>query len=158
MQILNHFVVHLPLIIMFCQLYLNIFKRLKIIYIYGAKSLQSCLTLCNPMDYSLPGSPVHGILQARILEWVTVSSARGSSQPREWTWVSCIEGRFFIDWAMEFLGGSRWWRICLQCRKPMFNPWVRKIPGGGNGYLYSSILAWKIPWTEEPGGLQSMES
>ena len=43
----------------------------------GAKSLQSCPTLCDPMDYSLPGSSVHGILQARILEWVAVPSCRG---------------------------------------------------------------------------------
>ena len=44
-----------------------------------AKSLQLCLTFCNPMDYSLPGSSFHGILQARILEWVAVSSSKGSS-------------------------------------------------------------------------------
>ena len=58
-----------------------------------AKSLQSCLTLCIPMDCSLPGSSVHGILQARILEWVAVPSSRGSSRPRDQTcvsYVSCI--------------------------------------------------------------------
>ena len=44
-----------------------------------AKSLQLCPTLCNPMDYSLPGSSVHGILQARILEWVSMPSSRESS-------------------------------------------------------------------------------
>ena len=44
------------------------------------KSLQSCLSLCDPMDHSLPGSSVHGILQARTLEWVAISSSRGSSQ------------------------------------------------------------------------------
>ena len=43
---------------------------------------QSCPTLCDPVDCSLPGSSVHGILQARILEWVTISFSRGSSQPR----------------------------------------------------------------------------
>ena len=48
-----------------------------------AKSLQSCLTLCDPMDCSLPGSSVHGILQAIILEWVAISSSRGSSRPRD---------------------------------------------------------------------------
>ena len=48
-----------------------------------AKSLQSCLTLCDLMDYSLPGSSVHGILQARILKWVAMPSSRGSSQPRD---------------------------------------------------------------------------
>ena len=54
---------------------------------------QSCLTLCNPMDCSLPGSSVRGILQARILEWDPFS--RGSSRPRIRTWVSRIAGRFF---------------------------------------------------------------
>ena len=48
-----------------------------------AKLLQSCLTLSNPMDYSPPGSSVHGILQARILEWVAKPFSRGSSQPRD---------------------------------------------------------------------------
>ena len=54
-----------------------------------------CLTLCNPMDCSLPGSSVHGILQARILEWVAMRFSRGSSHPRDQTLVSCIAGRFF---------------------------------------------------------------
>ena len=49
---------------------------------------QSCLTLCDAMDYSLPGSSVHAILQARILEWVAISSSRGSSQHRDETHVS----------------------------------------------------------------------
>ena len=53
-----------------------------------AKSLQSCPTLCNPMDCSPPGSSVHGILQARILEWVTMPSSRGSFQSRDRTPVS----------------------------------------------------------------------
>ena len=48
-----------------------------------AKSLQSSLTLCDTMDYSLPGSSVHGILQARILKWVDLPSTRGSPQPRD---------------------------------------------------------------------------
>ena len=56
---------------------------------------QSCLTLCNPMDYSPGGSSVHGILQARILEWVAIPFSRGSSRPRDRTRVSCIAGRFF---------------------------------------------------------------
>ena len=48
-----------------------------------AKSLQSCPTLCNPMDCSLPVSSVDGMVQARILEWVAIPSPRGSSQPRD---------------------------------------------------------------------------
>ena len=47
-----------------------------------AQLSQSCLTLCDPMDCSRPGSSVHGLLQARILEWVAMPSSRGSSQPR----------------------------------------------------------------------------
>ena len=61
-----------------------------------AKSLQSCLTLCNPLDCSLPGSSSHGILQARILEWAAMPSSRGCSQPRDRTrvsHVSCIGRR-----------------------------------------------------------------
>ena len=59
------------------------------------------LTLCDPMDYSLPGSSVHGILQTRILEWVAYPFYRGSSQPRDWTQVSHIVGGFFTIWAQE---------------------------------------------------------
>ena len=62
-------------------------------------SLQLCMTLCNPIDCSPPGSSDHRILQARILEWVAISSSRGSSWPRGWTHishVSCI-GRRVLD-------------------------------------------------------------
>ena len=59
-----------------------------------SQSCQSCLTLCNPLDYT-----VHGILQARILEWVAVPFSRGSSQPRNQTYVSHIVGTFFTSWA-----------------------------------------------------------
>ena len=60
---------------------------------------QSCPTLCNPVDCSLPGSPVHGILQARVLEWGAIAFSRGSSRPRDRTQVSCIVGRCFTVWA-----------------------------------------------------------
>ena len=52
-------------------------------------------TLCDPMDCSPPGSSVHPVLQARVLEWVVMPSSRGSSQPRDRTQVSCIAGGFF---------------------------------------------------------------
>ena len=51
---------------------------------------QSCPTLCDSMNYSPPGSSVHGILQARILEWTAISFSRGPSQPRNQTYVSCV--------------------------------------------------------------------
>ena len=60
---------------------------------------QLCPTLYDPLGYSLPGSSVHGIFQARVLEWVAISFSRGSSQPRDWTQVSHIVGRCFIIWA-----------------------------------------------------------
>ena len=60
---------------------------------------QLCLALCHPTDCSPPGSSVHGILQARILEWVASPSSMGSSQSRDQTQVSCIAGRFFTIWA-----------------------------------------------------------
>ena len=56
---------------------------------------QSCSTLCDLMDYSPPSSSVHGIFQARTLEWVAISFSKGSSQPRNRTQVSCTAGRFF---------------------------------------------------------------
>ena len=68
-------------------------------YLLHAKSLPSCRTLCDPKDCSPPGSSVHGILQARILEWVAMPSSTGSRWPRDRTRVSCsscIAGRFFF--------------------------------------------------------------
>ena len=77
------------------------------------KVAQSCPTLCDLMDYT-----VHGILQARILEWIAVAFSRGSLQPRDQTQVSCIAGGFFyqlshkqspriLEWvAYLFLRGS----------------------------------------------------
>ena len=79
---------------------------------------QLCPTLCDSMDYSLPASSVRGILQARILEWVTIP--------------------FLQEAPVQTLG----WRDPLE--KGMAT--------------HSSVLAWRIPWTEEHGGLQSMES
>ena len=67
---------------------------------------------CDLVDYSPPASSVHGILQARILEWVAMPSSRESSRPRDQTQVSCITGRWFTNWAMrEALMG---WRACAQ--------------------------------------------
>ena len=57
---------------------------------------QLCLTLCDPMDCSPPGSSVRGILQAKILEWVAISFSRGSSQARDRTLFSRIVGKLFI--------------------------------------------------------------
>ena len=76
----------------FAILFLN--DKFLIIKWLKVKVAQSCLTLCNPVDHT-----VHGILQARILEWVAFPFSRGSSQPRDWTQVSHIAGGFFTSWA-----------------------------------------------------------
>ena len=60
---------------------------------------QSCPTLCDPMDCSLPSSSVRGIFQAIVLEWIAISFSRGSSRPRDWTRVSHIVDRRFTIWA-----------------------------------------------------------
>ena len=60
---------------------------------------QLCLIFCNFTDCSSPGSFVHGIFQARTLEWIAIPFSRGSSQPRDWTRVSCIAGGLFTNWA-----------------------------------------------------------
>ena len=62
----------------------------------GVLIAQLCPTLCNPMDYNPPDSSVHGILQARILEWVAIPFSGGSSHLRDQTQVPCTAGRFFI--------------------------------------------------------------
>ena len=66
--------------------------------------IQSCLILWDPMDCSSPGSSVHGILQARILEWVAIPFSRTSSQTRDLTWVSHVAGGFFTFWYYFKLG------------------------------------------------------
>ena len=75
-----------------------------------AKSLQSCLTLCRPIDYSPPGSSIHGILQARILEWAVIPPSKGSSWPRDQTrslLSPALAGRFFTT-------STTWEAIAVQ--------------------------------------------
>ena len=107
----------------------------------ACQMLQSCLTLHDPMDCSQPGSSVHGIFQARILEWDAMPSPWGSSQPRGWT---MSLASLASPWAGGFSTTSTTWEA----------PRLGTPPGGGNGNPLQ-YLAWRIPWTEEPGGLQS---
>ena len=86
------------------------------IFPYISCVAQLCLTLCDRMDCTLPGSSVHGLLQARILlqarEWVAIPFFRGSSRSRDWTLVSCIAGRFFTVWATRyFMSQQHLWVI-----------------------------------------------
>ena len=97
---------------------------------------QSCPTLCNPVDYNLPAFSVHGIFQARILEWVVISFSRRSSQHRDWTQVSRIVGRCFTIWATGKSTSTKneaphtsCWLVCAKRRKQAFwpNPSMRPI-------------------------------
>ena len=76
---------------------------------------QSCPTLRDPMDCSLPGSSVHGILQARILEWIAIPFSRGSSRPSNWTYISCIAGRFFTIYATREALGALKYYLTFKC-------------------------------------------
>ena len=71
----------------------DVIKEVKMIVV------QSFQTLCNPMNCRLSGSFVHGIFQARILEWVAISFSSACFQPENQTWISCIASRFFTVWA-----------------------------------------------------------
>ena len=106
-----------------------------------SKSLQSCLTLCNPMDYSLPGSSIHGILQARILGWVPMPFFKGSSPPSDQTHISCsscIAGGFFTT---EPLGKSI---NSLHCHNlQLALPQVRRLLQSHRGcpwFFFKSLL------------------
>ena len=66
-------------------------------YVNHAKSLQLCLMLFDSMASSRPGSSVHGIPQARILEWAAILFSRGSFWPRDQTHISCLAGEFFTS-------------------------------------------------------------
>ena len=96
---------------------------------------QSCLTLCDPMDCSPSGSSVHGILQARILEWVAIPFSRGCSWYWDWAWVSCTAGRFFTVWATHQI-------ICTNKLFP--TQWL-------NWGLMSPALAGRFFTTDQPG-------
>ena len=82
------------------------------------KAAQSCPTLGNPMDYT-----VHGILQARILEWVAFPFSRGLSQPMNWTQVSCIAGGFFTSLAIREALMCTWMEIFIQNHNKFY--WFR---------------------------------
>ena len=99
---------------------------------------QSCLTLCDPMDCSLPGSSVHGIFQARILEWIAITFSRGHLRPLN----SLVAQRLKrLPARQETQVQSLGWK----------DPLEKGIA------THSSILAWIIPQTKEADSLQSME-
>ena len=83
----NHRIKKKSILFTRCQKEWAILKTMKIknkIFTCKSEVAQLCLTLCNPMGYSLPGSSIHGIFQAIVLEWVAISFSKGSSQHRDW--------------------------------------------------------------------------
>ena len=103
-----------------------------------SKVTQSCPTLCGPMDCSLPGSSLHGILQVRVLEWVAISSSRGSSQPRDRTQSPAFQ-------ADTLTSGPQSSQSCLTLCDPM----DCSIPGSSvHKILQARILEWvAIPFS-----------
>ena len=94
----------------------------------------------DPMDGSPPGSSVHRISQARILEWAAISFSMGYSQPTGWTWVSCTTGRFFTDWATrERKKESDLAQLCLILCGPMDSS---LLGSSIHGVFQARILEW----------------
>ena len=114
------------------------------------------LTLCDLMEYILPGSSLHWIFQARIVEQVAISFSKGSPLPRDWTLVSCNWQEYSSQ--LSHLGNLVVKDLTCQSRRHKrceFDPSVGKIPGGGHGnpFQYSCL---ENPMDEEPGRLPSM--
>ena len=107
------------------------------IHCFCCSVAKSCLSLCDPMDCRTPGSSVHVILQARILEWVTIAFSRESSWPRDRTKVSCIAGGFFIVWATRENQEKVWGRVDL-CWKNLIN-----TPQPGDQHQHPP---WQVEW------------
>ena len=99
---------------------------------------QSCPTICNPMDCKLQGSSLHGILQARILEWVAISFSRGSSLPRDRTHISFSAGGFFTA---ELRWKPSWSTIGFSC----YVYWRRHSP-----HIFLIGTAWLCLWDPLP--------
>ena len=128
--------------------------------------LSCCLTRCDPMDCSPPGSSVHGFSQARILKWVAIPFSRGSSRFRNQTCISCFAGGFFTARSPGKSEHSYYCRIKRLWNRNRVVKTMGKesaCSAGDWGWIlekemasHSSVLAWKIPWTEEPDGLQSV--
>ena len=102
--------------------------------LYKVLVIQSCPILCDPMDCSLPGSSVHGMLQVRILEWVAIPFSKRSFQPWDWTWVSCIAGKFFTVWAT---------REAARQKPPSGQEWSWSIRSSQSRSGRARLRAWR---------------
>ena len=120
---------------------------------------QSCLTLCKPMDYTPPGSSVHGISQERILEGVAIFFSRGSSWPRDQTHVSCIGRQILYHWATReapisycYMVNLFGWqqqthmRSCIKNFPPNDNIWPHSSVIVLFGVCLSTVKSWDNIW------------
>ena len=156
----------------FLKIHTNFFERMLIAALFKRyhQKVEATKSFVTPTDYSPPDLPVHGITQARILEWAAISYPRGFSWPRDLTHISCNScfGRQILyhctNWEAShpqkstyhsisfiWISGAGKFRIqktdCLELER------AEKAMAP-----HSSTLAWKIAWMEEPGRLQSMGS
>ena len=98
--------------------------------VHACSVIKSCPTFCDPMDCSLPGSSVRGIFQVRTLEWVAISSTKGSSQPRDLTWVSSIARQILHHWTTW--EASHWVAVLIKW------DFMCKVP--------IQCMSWSSPW------------
>ena len=115
-----------------CSLTLTLISSLLLLC---SQSLQLCQTLCDPMDYSPPGSSVHAISQARILEWSAIPCSRGSSHPRVQTRISSTGRRILHHWATWEVP---WWR-----RVRLYSPLVKR--------RWREVFCHHVPFAQGPG-------
>ena len=114
---------------------------------------QSCLTVYKTMDCSPPDSSVREILQARILEWIAIPFSRGSSWPRDRTWISHIAGRFFTIWTINSVqfGGSvmssSWWLQHTRPLCPSPTPGAYSNPCPSSRWCHPTTLTSIIPFS-----------
>ena len=183
---INPFLLWVTLFIL-CLLFVCIYTHMCVYpYLYRSLSSYVCVCVCvlvaqsyptlwYSMKCSPPDSSVHGISQARILEWVAISISRGAFQSRDQTQVSCFAGRFLTVWAPR-KPFYVYIHLHAHTHKYIASPvaqMVRNLPAVQETCIrslnwedplekematHSTILAWEILWTEEPGGLQSKDS
>ena len=127
---------------------------------------QSCPTLRHPIDCSLPGFSVHGIFQARVLEWVVISFSRGSSRPRDRTRVSCIVDRCFtlqfssVQFSCSVVSNSLWPHESQHARPPCPSPTpgVHSDSGPSSQWCHPAISSSVVPFSSCPQSLPTSES
>ena len=138
-------------------------------------SLSHVWFFCDPMDFSLPGSSVHRIFQARVLEWVVISYSKGSSWPRNWTHISCIGRWILYHWATweaqlrpsaaqfschSAVSDSLWPRESQHTRPPCLSPTpgVHSVSRPSSRWCHPAISSSVVPFSSCAQSLPASES